>query len=425
MVQKKSFDVCIIGGGASGMTAAAAAAENGASVCVLEHLDRLGKKITATGNGKCNFTNLNMHKNAFRGNNPSFAYRILEKFGPENAIDLFDKLGLPYVERDGYAYPFCESAAAVRNAFEFSVKEKGAAVFLNTTSLKINKNGSGFCVLFSSRKSKEDEYSDFSVQCKKLIIASGGKSGQNLGSDGSGYDISKSFGHKIIRPLPALVSLKTKQSKFCKAASGTRFKAEIRLFSDNIPVSSEKGEILFTDYGISGIPVMQVSRFASESLAEGRETALTVDFYEKEEYDVLLSILKERRKNFHCRTNEEFFNGLLQPKLIILMLKYLNKDAGETASFSDSELISACNFMKGYVLGITGTKDFEASQVTAGGVSTEEISDSTLESKIVSGLYFAGEVIDIDGTCGGYNLHFAWATGSIAGKSAAASVKEK
>lgn len=410
-MQIKKYDITIIGGGASGLCAAITAAGNGASVCVLEHLDRLAKKITATGNGKCNFTNMYTGNNVYRGKAPAFAYRAVNEFGPEDTIAFFKRLGIPPTERNGYVYPLCESAASVRNALVAETKRLGIKVFLNAAPVSVKKSGDEF----------ETKLEDGTViESRRLIVATGGRSGQNLGTDGSSYELLKPFGLCFVKQVPALVPLKSDNAKYFRAASGTRFKACVRLLEEGQKeIVSESGEVLFTDYGISGIPVMQISRYAAYALSEGKKLSLKIDFMEDFTEEEIVTDIEERLNKEDGKGNYEMmFNGLLQPKLVLLLIKYLGLKPDETVMKKNIKIKNAVSFIKGYTININGTKEFEISQVTAGGIDTDELCELTMEAKKVKGLYITGELADIDGTCGGYNLQWAWTSGYLAGKAA-------
>ena len=250
-----------------------------------------------------------------------------------------------------------------------------------------------------------------------VILTTGGCASQKLGSDGSGYPIAKAFGHQIMKPLPALVQLKS-NAKYLKTISGVRCDAAITLLVDSKKVTAEKGEILFANYGISGIPVMQVSRFASSALDGGKKVELSIDFLPDLSYQQLIEQMERRIENGKNRTTEELFIGLLNHKLTYILLKEVGIDPEVLSSKVRKEAWKKlANQMKSFTMKITDTNGFENAQTCTGGVPLLEIDCNTMESKKTKGLFFAGELLDVDGTCGGYNLQWAWSSGYVAGSS--------
>lgn len=397
-------EVIIVGGGASGLVAAIMAAREGHKVTILEHKDKLGKKILATGNGKCNYTNLVQEKECYRSDDSSFPFKVLSCFDVNKTIEFFSDLGIYPKDKKGYLYPYSEQATSVLNVLEMEIIRLNIKVCLSTHVDKIHKNKLKFIIESNTGKYQGD----------KVILATGGCASSNLGSDGSGYGLAKDFGHTIIKPLPSLVQLMSDE-KYFKTLAGVRCNAAIGLYGNKKLLAKETGEILMANYGVSGIPILQISRYAAKALDRKEKVNLIVDFLpelSKEETKELL--MKRLATNSH-KNMEEMLVGLLNNKLAYVLLLQGNIQVNKSCrQISDQEIDSITNMIKFFSIPISKTQSFEQAQVSSGGVDTREINSKTLESKIVQGLYFTGELIDVDGTCGGYNLQWAWSSGVVA-----------
>lgn len=409
----RHYEVIVIGGGASGLMAAISAARSGARTLILDHHKTSGKKILSTGNGKCNFTNLIQEISCYRCEDPSFVQQQITAFSCTDVIDFFYDLGVLSKDRNGYCYPRSGQAVTILQALLAEAERTEVNIQNEAAVTEIRSAVQGFEI-----RTKDGLY-----RSKTCILACGGKAAPKTGSDGSGYVYAKQLGHALIRPLPALVPLITNQ-KWIKAAAGVRSEASITLYIDQQPVSSDRGETQWTDYGISGIPVFQVSRYAARALEEGLQVTANIDLMP--EYDMhalwdLLAQLADRHGDE--KSWQEILNGLIHAKLSDMILRKLQFPEGKIASFSKragkSMLSQICETLKQLRIPIVGTKTFEQAQVTCGGIPVSEIKAENLESKLVPGLFFAGEMIDVDAICGGYNLQWAWSTGYLAGKHAA------
>lgn len=426
------YDVIIIGAGASGLTAAISAARQGSRVLVLEQKEKAGKKILATGNGKCNYTNLFQAPECYRSGDSTFAWKVLSSFDVNRTIEFFEELGIYPRERDGYLYPNSEQALSVLQVLLFECERLNVTISCNERVTGIKKPD--FTVyteqtIFADpdlkKKNNKNPKSLIAASVKKntyegkkLILAAGGCASPKLGSDGSGYSLAEGFGHRIIKPLPALVQLKSPE-KFCKTLSGVRTASKITLFQDSKLLAKEAGEILFTDYGISGIPILQVSRYASIALDKGERLHLCLDFLPELEFDKVLKLIKERIQRNSNRTLEQMLVGLFQYKLSYIMILSAGLDPYKKAEIVKPQEIEALvKQIKEFTMRIHATNSFENAQVCAGGIATAEINAATMESKRCKNLYLSGEIIDVDGTCGGYNLQWAWSSGYLAGLSA-------
>ena len=405
------YDVIVVGAGASGLVAAIAAAEKGGSVLIIEQKEKAGKKILATGNGKCNFTNMYHTPDCYRSDDSTFAMKVLSNFDNKRTLEFFKRLGIVPMNRNGYIYPNSEQANSIVEVLLMECKTLNIDIVYNEKVIETKEPDFTITTL-KSDKSKAVYYA------KKLILATGGCATPKLGSDGSGYLLSKAFGHKIIKPLPALVSLFS-PDKFCKIASGVRTGAKASIYVDNQFLMEEEGEVIFTDYGISGIPIMQISRYASRALDEGKSVYLILDLFLNNTLDELIGMLINRCNNNPDKTTEQMLVGMLNHKLNYIVIKETKLIPESPCHIlSKSDIISLAKMIKGLKVRISGTNTFDFAQVTSGGVKTSEIDSNSMESKLKKGLYLTGEIIDVDGSCGGYNLQWAWSTGYIAGSHA-------
>lgn len=424
------YDVIVVGAGAAGMTAAISAARTGAKTAVLEHMDEAGRKLLATGNGKCNFTNRVQGVECYRGQNPAFVLPIFSQFGLTETLDFFQKIGIfPKEKRGGYYYPASEQAASVRQALLLELERLGVDMHYNIGIRSIRKKpGGSFCF-----ETKQGDF--FSRSC---ILATGGRAAKKTGSDGSGVPYIKGFGHTVFEFVPALVQLKGAQS-FLKEIAGVRADACVTLFVDGTLTATDRGEVQLTDFGVSGIPAFQVSRYAVYALKKQKKVYMSLDFAPDLDYNILMDYFfgqKERNREAvkeQLQTNKAEQNGdsrrcaagvYLRDTMIGFFNKKLIPVIIREAGLAEDIPLSRCekkelerliDTIKHFRIDITGSKDFDSAQVCAGGVSTAEINPKTMESMLVPGLYFAGEVVDIDGMCGGYNLQWAWSSGWVAG----------
>ena len=403
--------IAVIGGGASGMAAAITAKRENPSlnVVVFEHKDTPGKKILSTGNGRCNLTNEYMECSCFRSDTPAYIPEVLTQFGTNDTLQFFTELGLLTKSRNGYIYPRNDQASSVLELLKIKLRELGIEVKCNlhVTDIAITKKG--FRIF-----TKEANY-----LADKVILATGSKAASVLGSDGSGYSFAKKLGHQIVPVVPALVQLKVNKHPFSKA-SGVRTDAKVSAFVDGRCVCEDTGELQITNYGISGIPVFQISRYIARALYEKKHAEVEIDFMPQLNDDELNYLFTERATVMKSLSVSEFLTGIFNQKLIPRLLELgkikINAKVSELTSSQIKNLASICKHTK---LSIIETNGFENAQICAGGVSLDEISIYSMESKINQGLYIVGELLDADGICGGYNLQWAWATGVIAGKHAA------
>ncbi|WP_443663702.1 NAD(P)/FAD-dependent oxidoreductase [Clostridium sp.] len=401
----------IIGGGAAGLTSAIIAKDLGIDVAVIEGTDRIGKKILTTGNGRCNISNSNIDIKRYHSDNPCFAGNILDSFTIKDTMNFFYSLGLPLVTTDGgKMFPMSMQASSVIDILRFTLEEKNIPVYTNTKVKEIFKKGKGFKIHSSDNTTYE---------CTKLIISTGGKSAPKTGSDGSGYTLAKQLGHSIISPVPSLVQLKLNYNRL-KALSGVKFDGYANIFINGKCIQEEFGEILFTDYGISGPPILQLSRTAAYGLSKNNKVSLKIDMLPNISLENLPKFLKKHWSLFESRSICDSFIGIIHKKLIPIILKEANiEDMHKPCrDLSLIEKEAIYDLLKQWQFEVSGTNSFSNAQVTAGGINTKEINPQTLESNIIKGLFFAGEILDVDGDCGGFNLQWAWSSGAIAGRNA-------
>ncbi|MFU0828037.1 MAG: Aminoacetone oxidase family FAD-binding enzyme [Lachnoclostridium sp.] len=397
--------VVVIGGGASGLVAAIFAARQNNKVTILEHKDKIGKKILATGNGKCNFTNLYQSPDCYRGNDSSFAMKVLSFFDVKKTIEFFKDLGIYPKEKNGYLYPNSEQAASVVEVLRLELESLQVKILCDVHVESIGKEKGRFRI----------ETNKGTFTADQVILAAGGCASPNLGSDGSGFKLAKSLGHRIIKPLPALVQLKS-DARYFKTLAGVRTQASVQLYINNMFTTKEQGELLLAAYGVSGIPVMQLSRFASKALDQKKKVHLLIDFLPALSREEVIQLLRDRIKRNPQRTIEEALIGLINNKLAYVAIKEAGLEPLSTCSaIGKNNIKDLALQLKEWKVNIIQTNPFDQAQVTAGGVDTAQINPNTMESKLVKGLYFAGEIIDVDGTCGGYNLQWAWSSGAVAG----------
>lgn len=403
--------IAVIGGGAAGMTAAIRAAQAGAQVVIYERNDRVGKKILSTGNGKCNFSNEKMCADCYYGSGRTFVDTIYETFGVKETKEFFTNLGMRIKDRDGYLYPASGQASTVLDVLRYELERLSVRVHTGQQVIDIAAEQGGLTV--ETHDHGKENYD-------AVILACGGKAAPKTGSDGEGFLLAKKLGHKIVPTVPALVALRCEED-FYKRVAGVRCDAKLLLHVDGQPVRTEQGELQWTDYGISGIPVFQLSREAAYALQERRDVTVEIDLMPElgEEDSPYSRFWAERWERQGTQTMEQFVTGLVNKKLGLLLLKTAGiKETERANNIALSQRKRLAELYRSFTVKVRGTNTFDQAQVCAGGVDCREVTD-TLESHIVEGLYFAGEILDIDGICGGYNLQWAWSSGTVAGQAAA------
>lgn len=401
-------EIAVIGGGASGLMAAITAKKSGKEVVILERKDRILKKVLITGNGRCNITNVNANISNYFGKNIFSVENILNRFTPQDTMDFFNGLGIVCNEENrGKVYPLSGQASSVVDALRFEAEKLGIKIETEFYVRKIEKDGFKFRIYSEDRKK---------IEAGRVILAAGGQSYPELGSNGSGFELAKELGHSVTKLSPSIVQLKTEKNQV-KGLQGIKTDVAVTAYGDNKKICTYDGELLFTDYGISGNVVFNISFV----MPLYKNVEFEIDFMEKFDYNELYEMLKERKRILSHLTMENYFNGMINKKLGQFLSKVsgIEKLSKPVKDLNDSDIRKLCTVLKKYRVKILETTGFKNAQVTAGGVSLDEVNTETLESKIVKGLYFSGEVLDVYGECGGFNLQWAWASGYIAGENSA------
>ena len=406
-----SKKIIVIGGGAAGMMAAISADIQGAEVLLLERNDRLGKKILATGNGRCNYTNKNLSIKNYHGENPKFAYSGLSQFNVDNTIDFFEVLGItPAMGEGGKIFPLSFQSASMVDILRHEIENSKIKLITEAYVRSIVKKNDSFKVIL---KDKREFGSD------KVIVATGGMALPNSGSDGNGYKLCQDLGHTSIDIVPGLVQIHLEGSHF-KRLNGTKFVGKAELYIDGKFSIEDTGDILFTSYGISGPPILNLSRTALYNLSKGKRVEIKVSIIHHMKLEKLYEYLSYRFAIMTKKTVEMALIGFINKNLIVPILIESGIDKNKMASnLSKEEVRALSNILNSWSFKVTGSQPWAHAQVTAGGINTDEVNNKTMESKIVKGLYIAGELLDVDGDCGGYNLQWAWSSGYIAGERAA------
>ena len=398
----KRQNIIVIGGGASGILAAIIARRNQANVTILERNIKIGKKILATGNGRCNFTNATATENDY--NHPEFVSKAFQAFSPTKTFTFFEELGIaPKVEDQGKAYPLSEQASSIVDVLVYELNRLGVKVITEAYVKEIKKSNNLFTVILDNGNT---------YTADKVILSAGGKAMPSSGSDGSGYQLAKTLGHHTTHIFPALVKLKL-DSPYLKQLDGVKFPGRVELIHRNLVLQVEQGDILFTKSGISGPTILQLSRKANAFLAQKEEVWVKV---------ILVNLLtrKDVEKRLSLSLNKPIdfsLVGLIHKKIIPSILKEagIHNPSMLVSSVPNKEKNKLVNLLFDWRFLVKESHGFEDAQVTAGGIQISEIDRETMESKLVKGLYFTGEIIDIDGLCGGYNLQWAWSSAYLAG----------
>ena len=400
--------IIIAGGGASGLMAALSAAPGKEQVTLVERQARVGRKLMASGNGRCNLSHLGAGPADYHGADPEFCRPALSRFGVAATLELFASLGLVTCsEADGRVYPFSDTANSVVDVLRLAVQEAGVRVITGQEIGGVRRSGSGFTL-----STAEAEYG-----CGRLIVACGGAAGARLGGGVSGYRLLESLGHRRSRLFPALTQIKT-DSELTRPLKGVRAKASLLLTRNGRELGRSSGEVQFTDFGVSGPAAFDLSR--AVATAGAGELTLTLDLLPSLSQPALLEHLSRRCEAFPNLSAEHLLTGALHNRLGLVLLRRSDIALDRPLSrLSRQELAAVADRVKGWRLPVRGVLGFDAAQVTAGGILTADFEPETLESRLVPGLYACGEVLDIDGDCGGYNLQWAWSSGRLAGLAAA------
>ena len=402
--------VIVIGGGASGLAAALAAARCRAKVILLEKGRALGRKVLASGGGRCNLGNRDIRPERYHGGAPAFAADVLSGFALLQARSYFEGLGLMLLEEpDGRIFPRCGRSRAVVDLFQAALNELGADIRLNAGVKKIERSAEGFsAVLEDGGRLRADS----------VVLCCGGAASPQLGGGEDGYALARSLGHSLTPVTPALVPLSTKEG-WVRRLDGIRAEVSLRAECGRIPASEAHGELLFTDYGVSGPAALDLSREIVRALPE-RKVFCAVNLFPEFTEDRLSRFLEERAARLCHRSLKGFLTGMLPDKMPAVFLDHYHLSAHETTdALGEAGLRRLCKALREWRFEVAGPRPWKEAMVSAGGVDVSEVDPRTLESKKGPRLFLAGELLDVDGDSGGFNLHFAWASGLAAGRSAA------
>jgi predicted Rossmann fold flavoprotein len=408
MGKSNLFDVVVVGGGAAGMMAAIRASALGLKVALVEANDRVGKKLLLTGDGKCNITNNSVDITNFHSSNKNFSFSPIKEFSNLDSIDFFRKLGLILITLDdGKIFPITFHASTVLELLRLSLIENNVTLITNFKAKELSKIGDIFQIINANNEI---------ITAKKVIVSTGGKSFPHTGSDGSGYELARMTGHRIVEPKPSLVQIKL-DFPYLKGMAGVKFEGIASVLSGNSFINESRGEILFTNYGVSGPAILNLSRAVSILIQEGKSVSLRINFLPNFSYQSLIEIINNWIDLHPERSISNLLLGAVNKKIVPVLLKQAKIEDMETRSdnVSKGSIERIARLIIGWVFDVSGTLTFATAHVTAGGVDTRDIDSDTLESKLVKGLYFAGEVLDVDGDSGGYNLQWAWSSGWVAG----------
>lgn len=387
--------VVIIGGGASGMMAAIQAARTGAAVTLLEHNEKPGKKILATGNGRCNLTNLVQEPSRYRSSQPDFPWKIITQYPLEDTLAFFSELGIYTKDRNGWVYPYSDQAAGVAQVLELEARHQKVKIKTTEEVTDIFREDGQYLVKTAT----------WQYPCDSVIISCGSSASNVEGSSTTGYELAEKLGHTVVKPLPSLCGIRGKDNYYAKWA-GSRMDGCITLEIEGETVREEQGEILFTEYGISGIGVFQLSRYAVRGTDEGKIATYHLDLMPQLTKEELVKLLLDRQQVGSYKNPQELLIGLLPRKMIDVLVK---------KTYEPEKIAER---LKDWQVPVKGAYALRQAQICSGGVDPRELTDQ-LESRLHPGIYFTGEVIDVDGPCGGYNLQWAWSSGAVAGRAAA------
>lgn len=387
--------VVIIGGGASGMMAAIQAARTGAAVTLLEHNEKPGKKILATGNGRCNLTNLVQEPSRYRSSQPDFPWKIITQYPLEDTLAFFSELGIYTKDRNGWVYPYSDQAAGVAQVLELEARHQKVKIKTTEEVTDIFREDGQYLVKTAT----------WQYPCDSVIISCGSSASNVEGSSTTGYELAEKLGHTVVKPLPSLCGIRGKDNYYAKWA-GSRMDGCITLEIEGETVGEEQGEILFTEYGISGIGVFQLSRYAVRGTDEGKIATYHLDLMPQLTKEELVKLLLDRQQVGSYKNPQELLIGLLPRKMIDVLVK---------KTYEPEKIAER---LKDWQVPVKGAYALRQAQICSGGVDPRELTDQ-LESRLHPGIYFTGEVIDVDGPCGGYNLQWAWSSGAVAGRAAA------
>jgi predicted Rossmann fold flavoprotein len=399
--------IIVVGGGASGMMCSILCAREGIDVTIIEKLPSLGKKILVTGNGRCNITNSSIEYSNFYSNDEYFYRYAIDRFGFEECREFFASIGLDIISiKDTKYYPMSLQASSVVELMEHEIDRLGIKVLTDTKIKSIKKSQDKFAIDIGNRVLKSNN----------LLIATGGKGAKHLGSDADGYRYAKSLGHTITDTYPTLVQLLSDEPYLSRVA-GVKVTTTVSLVVDNKIINTLDGDVLFAKYGVSGNTILDLSREAKKALIAKKDVQISIDLLPHIDKEYIDSYLVDRFERYPKKLLSESLIGVINKKLIPIVVQNSISHDKNVANISKKERKNLIKLLEDFRVSITDTHEYAKSEATAGGVDTKDIDPKSMQSKKIANLYFAGEVVDVDGDCGGYNLHWAWASGSLVANS--------
>jgi len=405
----KNKELIIIGGGAAGLVAAIIAERAGRQVLLLEQNSKIGKKILVSGNGKCNITNRYISENCFHSSNPDFIKEALSGYDFAVVKDFFTSIGLELIEgKEGKVFPLSLQAASVVELLEYEAKRAGVEIECDCKVTRITNKGTDF-ILETSLGEK---------CAQTLLITSGSPAAPQLGGNDSGYLFATTMGHALVPRYPSLVQLCSEET-WVKTCAGVKVAGRARLYANGEYIAEKEGDLLFTNYGISGLAILDLSREVSTRLAAFDYCELSLDIMPTYSKEKLTNLLMSRIQKMSQKPIELWLQGVINKKLIKIILERSKCRSRRESDLNRKEINKLVHSIKNLKLSINDTKGFKGAEVVTGGIDTTEVNPKTMESELVPNLYFAGEILDVDGDRGGFNFHFAWVSGIRAGEAAA------
>lgn len=402
----KNRQTIIIGAGASGLCAGITLARAGQNVTILEQSSKAGKKVLASGNGKCNISNRNISIHRYHGENTDFIHKVLEGYNADVVEKFFSSIGLELVEgKDGKLFPMSMQASSVVALMLQELARLGVDILCDCTVTSVSKDGNGFTIETSQGRKKSTT----------LVLASGSMAAPRLGGNDSGYSIATSLGHTIVSSSASLVQL-CSDDEWVAKCSGVKITAAVKLYANGEYITEKKGDILFANYGISGLAILDISRYASIRLSEYAYCELSLDLIPALNKERLSNLLLKRVDGERNIPIELWLQGIINKKLIPIILEQSRCKIDTESKLNRKEIGRLVYAIKNLKISISSTRGYQGAEVATGGISTKEINPETMESRIMPGLYTIGEILDVDGDRGGFNLHFAWVCGMRLGK---------
>ncbi len=391
----------IVGAGAAGLCAAITRAREGEKVTLLEQNSKVGKKILVSGNGKCNIDNKYINLNRFHSQNPDFVAKVLEGYDFPIVEKFFTSLGLELVEgKEGKMFPMSLQATSVVELLEYEAKRVGVEVVCDCAVTSVDKKGDTFTL----------ETTQGTKSCTKLVLTSGSPAAPQLGGSNSGYAFATKMGHALIPRHPSLVQL-CSEEPWVKGCAGVKVTGLATLYANGEYITEKKGDLLFTNYGISGLAILDLSREVSTRLANFDYCELNLDLMPELSKEKLTNLLLQRVKQESEKPLALWLQGIINKKLISIILEQSKCKVRTEDALNRKEINKLVHTIKNLKLSVNDTKGFKGAEVTTGGIDTSEVNPQTMESKVVDNLFFAGEILDVDGDRGGFNFHWAWVTG--------------